>query len=128
MKRLPPDSAGNFPRFKEGSVYIIIDPRSSIYQYRLHRTTLSRISPAFAKVLRKNCLEASEALKTEVTDAHARFDLIYSDKHGKWVLRRGVSWFLIRISVDNIWCFNFLLTLWLTTLSHSLYGSNQEPE
>lgn len=95
MKNLPQDSiSGDFPRFREGSVYIIIDPRSSMFQYRLHRTTLSRVSPLFAKFLRMNWPEASEALKTRATDAYARFDLRYSYQHKKWVLTRTVSRYL----------------------------------
>jgi hypothetical protein len=93
MKCLPPDSiAGDFPRFRGGTVYIIIDSKSSIYQYRLHKATLSRVSPMFAKFIQLPCPEeAMEELKVAVTDAQARFELIYSPKHGKWVLRRAVG-------------------------------------
>jgi hypothetical protein len=93
MKRLPPDSiTGDFPRFKGGTVYIIIDSKSSIYQYRLHKATLSRVSPMFAKFIQLPCPEeAMEELKVAATDAQARFELTYSSKHGKWILRRAVS-------------------------------------
>jgi hypothetical protein len=93
MKRLPPDSMkGDFPRFKEGAVYIIIDPKSSIYQYRLHKTTLSRLSPIFAKALQLPCPEeAMEEWKIAAPGAQARFELTYNYKHGKWMLRRVVS-------------------------------------
>jgi hypothetical protein len=93
MKRLPPDSiTGDFPCFKGGTVYIIIDSKSSIYQYRLHKATLSRVSPMFAKFIQLPCPEeAMEELKVAATDAQARFELTYSPKHGKWVLRRAVG-------------------------------------
>lgn len=92
MKRLPPDSiTGDFPRFHGAAVYIIIDPKSSVYQYRLHKATLSRVSPVFAKFLQMPCLEAMEELKIAATGAQARFELTYYSKYGKWVLRRAVS-------------------------------------
>jgi hypothetical protein len=104
MKRLPPDSTtGEFPCFKEGAVCIIIDPKSSVYQYRLHKTTLSRVSPVFAKFLQLPCPEeVMEEWKIAATGAQARFELTYSSKHGKWILRRAVSWSLNGLSVDNI--------------------------
>ena len=104
MKRLPPDSIkGDFPCFKEGAVCIIIDPKSSVYQYRLHKTTLSRVSPVFAKFLQLPCPEeVMEKWKIAATGAQARFELTYFSKHGKWVLRRAVSWFLNGLSVDYI--------------------------
>ncbi len=93
MKPLPSDSTtGDFPHFNSGAVYIIIDPENSLYQYRLHKTVLSRVSPIIDKALHLACpKEAKRKLKVANTDAEARFELAYSPKNGIWMLRRTVS-------------------------------------
>jgi hypothetical protein len=93
MKSLPPRlSTGDFPCFDRAAVYFIIHPKNVLYQYRLHKAVLSRISPLLAKVLqRPGPKEAMEKLKVACTDAEARFELTYSHKLDKWMLVRSVS-------------------------------------
>lgn len=119
MKPLPQNSIPeDFPCFKSGVIYVIIDPKRSNYQYRLHKAVLSRISPVLSKALRlPSPKEAMEKLKIASTDAHTRFELIYSHKLGKWVLQRVVS--LIFNCAEQL-----LLNLPLTNPSHLLHGDN----
>jgi hypothetical protein len=92
MKPLPPAlDRSRFPRFAEGTVYIIVHPDNHVYQYKLHKALLSRVSTPLQGLLSSKKDELDNALKAATTNAEVRIELTYNPKRTDWTLVKRVS-------------------------------------
>lgn len=93
MKPLPPAlDLSQFPRFADGSVYIIVHPHNHAYQYQLHKAVLSRLSTPLQSLLSSQKDEVDLTLKVASTKAEVRLDLIYSPKKADWIFQKNVRY------------------------------------
>ena len=84
---------GGFPRYPDGDVIIDLGMLGEL-TYRLHSSTLRRVSPWFSETLKQLIKGADDnfaANFTRKTGIRARYELGYNDDLGILVLARTVS-------------------------------------